>query len=97
MASAYGNHDLPLTLNLLSTTIRCVAGIDELRVKRDRARIRMEIAAAMEAEALKRFSGDSRAFAAWKIAEESVTEARHLLETAEREYMEALAASGPSS
>jgi hypothetical protein len=52
----------------------------------------MEIAAAMEAEALKRFSGDSRAFASWKIAEECVTEARHLLEAAEREYLEALAA-----
>jgi hypothetical protein len=56
----------------------------------------MEIAAAMEAEALKRFSGDSRAFAAWKSAQESVTEARDLLEIAEREYLKALASSGPS-
>ena len=50
----------------------------------------MELAAAMEAEALKRLS---RAFAAWKTPEESLAEARVLLETAEREYMEALAAS----
>ena len=57
----------------------------------------MEIAAAMEAEALKRFSGDSRAFASWKIAEQCVAEARHLLEAAEREYLEALAASGATS
>jgi hypothetical protein len=57
----------------------------------------MEIAAAMEAEARMRFSGDSRGFAAWKLAEESVTEARDLLDAAEREYVEALAASGTSS
>ena len=38
-----------------------------------------------------------KGFAAWKLAEESVAEARDLLEIAEREYLEALAASGPSS
>ena len=57
----------------------------------------MEIAAAMEAKARMRFSGDSTGFAAWKLAEESVTEARDLLEIAEREYIEAVASSGPSS
>jgi len=77
--------------------ITLVAGIDELRVMRDRAKVRMDVALEMERETLQRFAGDSTGFAAWKQATEAAAEAPCLFQSAESDYLEALAAGGVSS
>jgi hypothetical protein len=66
--------------------------IDELRVIRDRAKVRLELALAMEQEAVESFRRDSRAYEAWRQAVEGAREAERSLEAAESEYQEALAA-----
>jgi len=69
-----------------------VPRIDELRVLRDRARVRVEVAELMEAQARRRFSDDSTQFVEWKMAMESAGEARRSFNEAEAQYRKALAA-----
>jgi hypothetical protein len=69
-------------------------GIDELRVQRDRAKVRLDIALLMEQQARERFSVDSTGFAAWKQAVESADEARWSFDAAQATYLKALAAVG---
>jgi len=68
-----------------------VAEIDELRVMRDRARARLQIAVGLKDDALNHLSGDSTGFAAWRRAMDSTIDAQRSLEAAEREYLKALA------
>ena len=66
--------------------------IDELRVIRDRAKVRLELALAMEQEAVESFRRDSRAYEVWRQAVERAREVELSFEAAESEYQEALAA-----
>ena len=69
-----------------------MAGIEELRMIRNRAQVRLEAALAVEQEAAESFRRDSRAYEAWRKAVEHTRDAERSLEAAEREYQEALAA-----
>ena len=64
--------------------------LDELRVKRDRAKVRLDVALAMEHEALERFSGNSTGYAAWKLTTEAANDARRSFEAAQAAYLECL-------
>jgi len=76
----------------ITTIENAVAGIDELRVVRDRARVRLEVALDLEREAAEHFRNNLAAYDAWKSAAQSATEAEESLKAAQAEYSKALAA-----
>jgi hypothetical protein len=64
--------------------------IDQLRLKRNRAKVRVEIALEMEREALNHFAQDPAAFEAWQQAKEVAVQARVELQSAQMALQEAL-------
>ena len=70
----------------------CVQGLDQL-VLRDRPKVRLDVAVALERAARQWFSADPTAFAGWTHATESSDEARRIFEAADAEYRRALALS----
>jgi hypothetical protein len=67
-----------------------VMGIDQLRLKRDRAKVRVEVALEIEREALQHFVQDSTGFDAWQQAKEVAARARVELQSAQAALQEAL-------
>ena len=75
-----------------------VAGIDdlrdlrELRILRDRAKVRLEVALDMQRKAAEHYKGTPTGFQAWKKASESAIEAKRSFKDAQEAYSKALAA-----
>jgi hypothetical protein len=65
-------------------------GIDQLRLKRDRAKVRVEVALEMEREALQHFVQDPTGFDAWQQAKEVTAQSRVELQSAQAALQEAL-------
>ena len=80
-----------------------VAGIDdlrdlrELRILRDRAKVRLEVALDMERRAAEHFKRNPAGFLAWKDAAASAVAAGRSFEDAQAAYSKALKASDASS
>ena len=68
----------------------CVMEIDELRLKRDRAKVRVEIALDMERNALRHLAQDPSGFDDWQQAKEVAARARAELQSAQAALQEAL-------
>ena len=64
--------------------------IDELRLKRDRAKVRVEIAIDMERDALRHLAQDPAGFDDWQQAKEVAARASAELQSAQTALQEAL-------
>ena len=70
-------------------------GIDQLRLKRDRAKVRVEVALEMEREALRHFAQDPAGFDGWQQAKELAALAITELQSAQTAFQEALRSAQP--
>jgi len=69
--------------------------IDQLRLKRDRAKVGVELALEMEREALQRLAQDPAGFDAWQQAKELAALAITELQSAQTALQEALRTAQP--
>jgi hypothetical protein len=69
--------------------------IDQLRLKRDRAKVEVELALETEREALQRLAQDPAGFDAWQQAKELAALAITELQSAQKTFQEALRGAQP--